>query len=65
MGIRNYKDLEVWNISMDLVKMLYKTTRSFPKEEMYCLTTQMRRSAVSVPSNIAEGPSRNGIREYM
>jgi len=55
---RDYKDLIVWQKAMDLVVVIYQTTRSFPKEETYGLTSQMRRSAVSVPSNIAEGQGR-------
>jgi len=55
---RDYKDLTVWQKAMDLVVAVYQTTRAFPREEIYGLTSQMRRSAVSVPSNIAEGQGR-------
>jgi len=57
--IRNHKDLEVWKKSMDLVSNIYKITESFPNKELYGLTNQIRRAAVSVPSNIAEGAARS------
>ena len=53
-----YTELEVWKESRELVNMLYEITGKFPKEEMYSLTSQMRRSAISIPSNIAEGCGR-------
>lgn len=62
MNITSYKDLIVWNRSIELVIEIYKLTDSFPKEETYGLTSQMRRSSVSIPSNIAEG-SRRGTRK--
>jgi four helix bundle protein len=55
---KDYKDLIVWQKAMDMVVAVYRTTRSFPREETYGLTSQMRRSAVLVPSNIAEGQGR-------
>ena len=63
--IRSYKDLEVWQRSMDLVVECYKAAKAFPSEERYGLTAQLRRSAVSVPSNIAEGRGRRGIGEFL
>ena len=57
--IRNHKDLEVWKKSMDLVSNIYKITEFFPNKETYGLTNQIRRAAVSVPSNIAEGAARS------
>lgn len=63
--IRTYRDLMVWQKSMSLVTDVYRLPRSFPKEEMYGLTSQMRRSAVSVPSNIAEGYGRNSTHDYV
>lgn len=54
----SYRDLRVWQSSMELVLAVYTATRSFPKEEVYGLRSQMRRAAVSVPSNIAEGKGR-------
>ena len=61
----NWKDLKVWNESHELVKEIYKILSSFPKEEMYGLSSQMKRSAVSVPTNIVEGFSRNTTKEYI
>ena len=58
-----HKNLEAWKQSMNLVVEIYNETKKFPKEEMFGLSQQMRRSAVSVPSNIAEGCSRNGKKE--
>ena len=55
--INSYRDLEVWQWSMDFAEQIYNAARSFPKEETYGLTSQIRRCAVSVPSNIAEGSS--------
>jgi len=55
---RSYRDLRVWQRSMELVVAIYNQTRRFPREEIYGLVSQMRRSAVSVPSNIAEGKGR-------
>lgn len=63
--IRNHKDLEVWKKSMDLVSNIYKITESFPNKEIYGLTNQIRRSAVSVPSNIAEGAARSSKKEFI
>lgn len=54
-----HKDLEVWRISIDLVDIVYDITETFPKQEQYALTSQLRRCAVSIPSNIAEGCGRN------
>lgn len=56
---QNFKDLRVWQQGQELVKLIYQLTRKFPKEETYGLTSQLRRAAVSVPSNIAEGWGRN------
>ena len=54
----NYKTLDAWKVSMELVKEIYLLTKQFPKEELYGLTSQIRRSAVSIPTNIAEGLGR-------
>jgi four helix bundle protein len=62
---RNYWDLIVWQKSIDLVESVYKATRDWPKDEVYGLTSQIRRAAVSVPSNIAEGQGRNSTREFL
>ncbi len=63
--IRSYKDLEVWKKGIGLVKQIYIITRKFPKEEIYGLVNQMRRCAVSIPSNIAEGKTRQHTNEYI
>lgn len=63
--IRGHKDLEVWKKSMSFVTTVYKLTQGFPKEEIYGLSNQMRRAAVSVPSNIAEGAARASVKEFI
>lgn len=62
--IQTYKDLIVWQKSMDLVVAVYELTEQFPKSEMYGLTSQMRRCTVSIPSNIAEGRRRGSRKDY-
>jgi len=61
---KSYRDLVAWQKAMDLVTAIYRLTASFPKEEVYALTSQLRRAAVSVPSNIAEGQGRHGAAEF-
>ena len=61
----DYKDLDVWKLSIDFVTDIYKVTSSFPKEDQFGLTNQIRRAAVSVPSNIAEGAARNSDKEFL
>lgn len=63
--VKHYKDLLVWRKGMGLAKAVYQLTGRFPAEERYGLVSQMRRSAVSVPSNIAEGQARHGTREFL
>lgn len=65
MKTQSYKDLLVWQKSIELVKLVYTITKQLPKEELYGLTTQMRRAVVSIPSNIAEGQKRNNLGEYI
>ena len=62
--IRSYRELVVWQRSFALSIEIYKLTREFPGEELYGLTSQLRRSSVSIPSNIAEGYGRNTRRDY-
>lgn len=62
---RDFRQLIVWQKAMEMVTEIYKATRSFPKEEIYGLTSQIRRSAVSIPSNIAEGQGRNTKGEFL
>lgn len=59
-----YKSLEVWKLSVQMVKAIYELTRQFPKEELYGITSQIRRAAISIPSNIAEGNSRRNKKEF-
>ena len=59
-----YTDLKVWQKSMDLVELVYQLVRKLPKEELYGLSQQMRRAAVSIPSNIAEGQQRNTKKDF-
>ncbi len=63
--LKSYKDLIVWQKAMDLVLEIYKLTKSFPQSEIYGLTSQMRRAAVAIPSNIAEGYCRKHVKEYI
>lgn len=65
MVVKSYRDLIVWQKSIGLVKSVYTITNCFPREELYGLTSQVRRSAVSVPSNIAEGCGRGTTKDYM
>jgi four helix bundle protein len=65
MSFEAHKKLDAWKISIELVKEIYRLTASFPKEEMYGLVSQMRRAAVSVPSNLAEGAARKNNREFV
>lgn len=62
--IYSYKDLIVWQKAMDLVVEIYRLTDKFPREEIYGLTSQMRRAVVSIPSNIAEGRRRGSKKEF-
>ncbi len=62
---RKHHQLDVWQEAIGLVKEIYRVTARFPQEEVYGLTQQMRRAAVSVPSNIAEGAGRSGDKEFL
>ena len=64
MAVKHYRELIVWQKSMDLVTQVYRLTRLFPREELYGLTNQIRRAAVSIPSNIAEGQARQSTAEF-
>ena len=63
--MKTHKDLDVWKKSIEMVTKIYMLTGNFPKEELYGLSNQIRRSAVSVPSNIAEGAGRNSSKELV
>lgn len=65
MQITSHKDLEVWRKSMDLVENVYKLTKDYPKEELYGITSQIRRATVAIPLNITEGFHRHHIKEYV
>ena len=63
--MHNLKELKIWTKAVELSVEVYKVTENFPKEEMYGLTSQIRRSAVSIPSNISEGAGRNSKNEFI
>jgi len=62
--IQSFKDLEIWQRAIGLTELIYDVTKSFPKEEIYGLAAQLRRAAISIPSNIAEGFGRRHNKEY-
>jgi four helix bundle protein len=62
--IKSYKDLLIWQKGIQIVVLTYKITKSFPKDEIYALTSQIKRASVSVPSNIAEGYGRNTDKSF-
>ena len=62
--IKNYRDLEVWQVSMRFVEAIYRFVRNFPADERYGLSDQLRRAAVAIPSNIAEGNGRGTKKDY-
>ncbi len=64
MGVRGYRDLKVWKLGIEIADFTYRITEFFPRREEYGLASHMRRTAVSIPSNIAEGHSRQHTREY-
>ena len=63
--MKSYRDLKVWEKAMDLVVMCYQAAKTFPKNEIYGLTSQLQRSAVSIPANIAEGHQRKYSKEFL
>lgn len=65
MKTSDYKELQVWQKAMDLVVEIYKISKLLPKEETYGISDQIRRAVVSIPSNIAEGQSRNSAKEFI
>jgi four helix bundle protein len=65
MNVQSYRDLRVWQEAMSMAEACYQLTRGFPREEMFGMTSQIRRSAASVPANIAEGYGRNNRGEYV
>jgi four helix bundle protein len=65
MKVKNYQELIAWQKAMDLVEDVYRASKTFPREEIYALTSQIRRAAVSVPSNIAEGQGRRTTLDFL
>jgi four helix bundle protein len=65
MQIKSFRDLRVWQLAMELVELVYRVTREFPKYEIYGLTSQIQRAAVSIPSNLAEGHAREHTKEFL
>lgn len=65
MTVTHYEKLDVWKKAMDLVDSIYDITTGFPKEEQYGLTSQIRRAAISIPSNISEGSARNSTKDFL
>ena len=65
MSLSSYRELKVWQRGIELSEAIYKCTGAFPKHELYGLTAQLRRASVSVPSNIAEGHTRESTKEYL
>jgi len=63
--VKSFRDLDVWHLSVELAETVYRVTARFPKSELFALTAQMRRAAVSIPSNIAEGRARDSTREFL
>jgi four helix bundle protein len=63
--IRNYRDLAVWQLGMDITVKVYEATKSFPSDERFGLTSQLRRAVASVPANIAEGHARSSTKDYL
>ena len=65
MDIRSYRDLTVWQVSMDLAASVYEFTKGFPAQEKYGLASQLQRSAVSIPANIAEGHAKDSTKQFL
>ncbi len=65
MTIQSFRDLEVWKLAMDLAAECYRVTKAFPKDELFGMTSQIRRSAASIPANIAEGHGREHTKEFL
>ncbi len=65
MAVKDFRDLFAWQKSMELVETIYRVTEDFPSKEMFGLTNQLRRAAVSIPSNVAEGQGRNTTADFL
>jgi four helix bundle protein len=62
--MKSHKDLDVWRLAVDLAQDVYEASKAFPRDEQFGMTSQMRRAAISIASNIAEGAARHGQREF-
>src|SRR5262249_47147582 len=65
MAVQSYRDLDVWRIAMELAKQCFVVTNKFPRDEIYGMTSQIRRASTSIPANIAEGQGRSGTKEFL
>jgi four helix bundle protein len=65
MAVQSFRDLEVWKVAMDLAAECYRATKAFPKDELFGMTSQIRRAATSIPANIAEGQGREHTKEFL
>ncbi|MGA2617910.1 MAG: four helix bundle protein [Thermoguttaceae bacterium] len=65
MAVQHYRELEVWQLAMDLASACYEATKKFPKDELFGMTSQIRRAAASIPANIAEGQGRQHTKEFL
>ncbi len=65
MSVSSFRELRVWQLGMEVAEKVYRLTADFPKSEIYGLSSQMRRSAISIPSNIAEGQGRDSTKEFL
>ena len=65
MPVQHYRELKVWQVAMNLAEQCYLATKNFPKEELFGLTSQIRRAAASIPANIAEGQGRQHTKEFL
>ncbi|MGA2032457.1 MAG: four helix bundle protein [Thermoguttaceae bacterium] len=65
MGVQSYRELEVWTLAMDPAAECYRVTKSFPRGELFGMTSQIRRAAASIPANIAEGQGRDHTKEFL
>ena len=65
MTVKHYQELEVWRVGMELAVECYRVTKVFPKDEMFGMTSQIRRAAASIPANIAEGQGREHTKEFL
>jgi four helix bundle protein len=65
MTLKSYRELDVWQVAMELAERCYHATKAFPKNELFGMTSQIRRAAASIPANIAEGQGRNHTKEFL